>query len=95
MIRAVAMSNSGPIVLFGVTEDNVRRLKAGRPIDVDLRALMHASVGDVMPSRIVISYGARHVDVVGDMERGGLPVPPALHEQARELDAQLDAEGET
>ena len=86
------MGKSGPILMLGITEPNVQRLKAGMPIDVDL-APMTAALGGAPLVRVVIAHGARHVDVVSDMERGGLPVPPQLYEQARQLDEQLEQEG--
>jgi nucleotide-binding universal stress UspA family protein len=88
MIRAVMMGKSGPILMLGVTDGNVTRLKAGLPIDVDLEPFTKAIGAPIV--RVVIAHGARHVDVVQDMERGGLPVPPQLLEQARELDAELE-----
>jgi hypothetical protein len=94
VIRAVMMGKTGPIYMLGVTEENVRRLKSGMPIDVDLKPMI-ASTGGASPDRLVISYGVRHVDVVADMERGGLPVPERLREQAVELDNQLERERRT
>lgn len=93
MIRAVMIGKTGPILLLGITDENITRLKAGMPIDVDVDAIM-SKLPPVKLSRVVIAHGARHVDVVQDMERGGLPVPPQLHEHARELDAQLEREQE-
>jgi hypothetical protein len=90
MIRAVLMGKTGPILMLGLTEGNVTRLKAGMPIDVDVKAIMEA-LGGGHVSRVVIAHGARHVDVVQDMVTGGLPVPPQLLEQARKLDAELES----
>jgi hypothetical protein len=90
MIRAVLRSDVGPIVLLGVTEENVRRLKQGQPIDVDVVALLRDCPDDRATARVVISYGRRHVDVVRDMQAGGLPVTDALLKHARELDDELE-----
>lgn len=79
-------AKGGPILYLGITDGNLRRLRAGMPIDVDVDELVRqAGMGKIV--RLVIAHGRTHVDCVRDMEQGGLPVPPALMEHARELDA--------
>lgn len=39
MIKAIATTDDGPLVLFGLSHANLDRLKAGQPIRVDMTEL--------------------------------------------------------
>lgn len=65
MIRAQA----GPLWILGIDAENVRRLKAGKPIALD-----------VPPGteRLLITYGETVTDILRELEEAtGAPLPPA------------------
>jgi hypothetical protein len=84
VIRATFETPQGPIVFLGVTTENVRRLKTGQPIDVDLKPLIRGQI----PARVVIAYGETHVEIVETIEHA-MAVPAEFKAQAAALDAEL------
>lgn len=57
MLRA-GTKGPNPIVVAGLTEENVSRLKAGRPISAEL-----STFSPGMPGKLVICYGPTHADL--------------------------------
>lgn len=39
MMKATAMTSKGPLVIFGLSAENIRRLQQGKPIDIDMSEL--------------------------------------------------------
>ena len=89
MIRAALNTNKGPIGIIGINQANLSRLQAGMPLDIDIKAI--TPPGTKM-GRLIIHYAHTYVDVVQDMEEGGLPVTDTLREEARKLDEELNLE---
>lgn len=68
MIR-VRMSDG--LFIMGVDAENIRRLKDGEPLNIDLRPLGGTD-------RVVIIYGDTLLEIARDLERAtGAPLPPA------------------
>jgi len=84
LIQATLQTDKGPIGIIGINYENWRRLQAGMPLDIDLKAL--TPPGTRM-NRVVIHYGYTYEDVVKDISDGGLEVPESMHEEARNMDA--------
>lgn len=66
MIKALLQSNSGPIILAGLEEENVARLRQDYPIDVPL-----SDFGLDMPGRLVILYGRTASEIIQTMKMAG------------------------
>ncbi len=68
MIKFVSRprKNKAPLVGLGLSEENIKRLKQGRPIRLDLKDL------GLRPTEIMIFYGATEVDMRGELIRLGL-----------------------
>jgi hypothetical protein len=67
MIRA--RLNNGHFVM-GIDAENVRRLKDGKPILIDLKAMGGTDV-------VVLMYGNTMSDIVRELEKAnGAPLPP-------------------
>jgi len=66
MIKAKLDSPDGPILIFGLSADNIRQLTAGRPIAIDLREL-GANHG-----RVLILYGRTEEVIAAELQRAGL-----------------------
>lgn len=84
-------TDKGPIGIIGINEENLRRLKAGMPLDIDLKRI--APQGMRM-NRVIIHYAHTYEQVVDDMAVGGFPITNALRNEARRLDKQLKTERE-
>lgn len=69
MIRAVATKANGTkVLLLGVDEDNVQRLKDGRPIHVNAEAYG-------LPCDVIIVYGKTMQHVIDELKAAGFEVP--------------------
>lgn len=85
MIRAASRKQTGePVILLGVTEENVNRLKEGKPIRVDLAQFEVGLEGD-----LVILYGKTHRAVVDDLNASGIRLPDDAVAQADAIDEAL------
>lgn len=85
MIRAALQTNKGPIGIIGIDDENLRQMKAGMPLDINIR--------DITPpgtrmNQIVIHFAHTYEDTVKDMEEAGLPVNEEFRQTARELDEE-------
>lgn len=89
MIRAALVTNKGPIGMIGINFENLRRLKAGMPLDIDLKAI--TPPGTRM-NRVVLHYAHTYEDVVKDWEEGDIPVNDQLRREAKKLDEQIKKE---
>lgn len=88
MIRSTLQTDKGPIGIIGINFENLRRLKAGMPLDIDIKPI--TPPGTRM-NRVVIHYAHTYENVVKDMEEA-FDVDPQVLEQmykeARELDQE-------
>jgi hypothetical protein len=89
VIRAALNTNRGPIGIIGINQENLRRLQAGMPLDIDIKAI--TPPGTKM-GRLIIHYAHTYEEVVQDMEEGGLPVTDTLRAEARKLDEEMSQE---
>lgn len=83
------MTNKGPVALIGINDENVRRLRAGMPLDIDIKALTPPGT---RVNRVVIHLAHTYTDVVKDMEEQGMPVEDRLRAAALEMDERLKQE---
>ena len=67
MMRAIAKTSTGPLIVAGLSEDNIARLKTGQPIKASLR-----SFGADVDGSLVIFYGKTEADMERDCRRLGL-----------------------
>jgi hypothetical protein len=89
MIQFAFRTNQGPIGIIGINHENLRRLQAGMPLDINLKAI--TPPGTRM-NRVVIHYAHTYEDVVKDVREGGFDIPEALLNKAREMDKTLEQE---
>ena len=89
MIKATLVTDIGPIALIGINDANIRRLRAGMPLDIKLKDLnppgMHVE-------RVVISLAHTYTEVLEDWTRDGVPVTKEMRFEAQALDNQLKEE---
>ncbi|MDX3748713.1 hypothetical protein [Streptomyces sp. AK08-02] len=69
MIKAVLRDRKGPVVLLGLSGENVTRLMADEPILVDLAEL------GLPPLRIAILGGRTEADITQQLEQQYGPLP--------------------
>lgn len=86
MIRMALITDAGPIGIVGINDENVLRMRAGMPLDIN--------IDEITPPgqrirRLVVHLGHTYEHVVDDMQKDGLPVTDDLRQQARDLDSQL------
>lgn len=67
MIRAGARGKDGPLIVAGLSEGNIMRLKAGQPIKAPLR-----SFGPDLPGNLVIFYGKTEAEMEAMLRQHGL-----------------------
>lgn len=89
MIRAALQTDKGPIGLIGITEENVLRMRAGMPLDINIKEI---TPPNTRINRVVIHLAGTHEEVLDDMAKGGIPVTDEFRQQAKDLDAQLKRE---
>lgn len=61
MLKALAHTPAGPLMIFGLSEDNINHLKEGKPIAIDLKELGLAG------GRVLIIYGKTEYDMRNDL----------------------------
>jgi hypothetical protein len=86
VIQFAFQTNQGPIGIIGINYENLRRMQAGMPLDINLKQI--TPPGTEM-TRIVIHYAHTYEDVVRDVMKGGFVIPEALLQKAKEMDATL------
>ena len=89
MVKATLITDKGPIALVGINDENVRRLRAGLPIDINLKELTPPGT---RLNRLVLHLAHTYAEVVEDMEKVGMPVEEALRKAAKDMDAQIKRE---
>lgn len=77
MIKFKADGDGGPLYGFGLSEENLRRLRDGKPILINL-----AELG--MEGRAVIFYGRTETDMVRDLKAAGYVTPETERKQFHE-----------
>jgi hypothetical protein len=87
---ALRSPGKGPTGIIGITDENIKRMRAGMPLDINLKEI--TPPGDPRMKRLVIHLADTYEHVVDDMEKDGLPVTEELRKQARDLDAELAKE---
>jgi dihydroneopterin aldolase len=86
LIQFAFRTTKGPVGIIGINQENLRRMQAGMPLDIDLKAI--TPPGTRM-NRVVIHYANTYEDVIKDVREGGFDIPEALLEKAREMDETL------
>lgn len=89
MIQVALQTDKGPIGIIGINHENLRRMKAGMPLDIDIKKI--TPPGSRM-NRVLVHYAATYVQGVDDMAAEGLPVTDGLRQTAKQLDDQLKRE---
>ena len=89
MIRAALQTDKGPIGLVGINHENLRRMKAGMPLDIDIKEITPPGT---RINRVIVHYAHTYEDVVKDMEEDGMPINEEFRRRARDLDEQLKYE---
>jgi hypothetical protein len=101
MIRILAVTDHGPLIILGVVETNLDRLRNGQPIHVDLGRMFAQSQGDSgdRPAHLegrlglAITYGTTHVGIIDELAAARIPIDDEHRDAARKLDDQLRREG--
>jgi hypothetical protein len=91
MIKFTMMTNKGPYVFLGICDENVRRLRAGMPIEVDMKELTPPGM---RVSKLFVHLGHTYENVVRDMMEADLPVTEEHLQTAQEMDLRLKWEAE-
>jgi hypothetical protein len=89
VLQFVFQTTNGPIGIIGINDENLRRLQAGMPLDINLKNITPPGT---RINRIVVHYSHTYEDVIKDMREGDLPIPDTLMEKAKQMDQQLKAE---
>lgn len=89
MLRLALETTKGPIGIVAINHDNLVRMKAGLPLDIDIKEI--TPPGKRM-NRLIIHYARTYEDAVRDMKKDGLPVTDKLWDTAKKLDQQLHRE---
>lgn len=89
MLRVGMQTDKGPIILVGITEENIIRMRAGMPLDINLK--------DIAPpgariARVYIGLNEDYEHLIDEMDTAGLPITDELRKHARKLDHQLKHE---
>lgn len=93
MIKASAVGKDGMTVLvMGITEENIERLKQGRPMAVAPMDFGCAAVTRADRMKISILYGRTHRDIVDQFAEAGIRMPDGAREEALAIDRQLEHE---
>ena len=90
MIRAAApIEGGGTLMIFGITPENVRRMRAGKPIHVD-----GATMG-VPGVVVVICFGETERHIVAQMRAEGVQMPPDAEASLAAVEAEHRRKGTT
>lgn len=87
MIKAVIRDHTGPLVLLGLSGENITRLMADEPILINLAELR------LPPLRIALIGGRTDTDIVAQLEQHYGPLPftcPRCHATSRHPDDKQD-----
>lgn len=89
MLRIGMGTDKGPMAIIGINYENMVRMKAGMPLDIDLKPITPRGQ---RITRVFVHYAHTYAEVVEDMAQGGMPVNDDVREEARRLDEQLKRE---
>lgn len=89
MIQVALKTDKGPIGIIGINYENLRRMKAGMPLDIDIKKI---TPPDSRMNRVLVHYADTYVQCIDDMANGGLPVTDTLRQSAKEMDDRLSRE---
>lgn len=93
MLYLGAQTAKGPVAIIGINHENLLRMQAGLPLDIDLKKL--TPIGKRI-TKVVVHYAHTYEEVVNDIEKNGkgLEVPDVVREEARAMDEQVKRESE-
>lgn len=89
MIQVALHTDKGPIGIIGINHENLRRMQAGMPLDIDIKKITPPGT---RVNRLLVHYAATYVQGVDDMAAGGLTVPESLRREAKAMDDRLKRE---
>lgn len=89
MIQLAFQTIKGPVGIIGINHENLRRMQAGMPLDIDLKQITPPGI---RINRVVIHYAHTYEDVVKDVREGGFDIPDSLLEEAKKMDETLNRE---
>ena len=89
MIRAALQTDKGPIGVIGINHENLRRMQAGMPLDINLKEITPPGM---RMNRMVIHYAHTYEDVVKDLKEGGFPISEEFLQAAKAMDERLQNE---
>lgn len=96
MLKSISKTDDGPIVLLGLTYENLARLKAGQPIDLPLQAMLDLFGGadglgeaPLRTTRLVLFAGESEEAMALDLEAQGV-APRGTVRAAQEAVANRD-----
>jgi hypothetical protein len=89
VIQLSVITNKGPIGIIGINYENLRRLKAGMPLDINIKQITPPGT---RVNHVFVHYADTYEQVVDDMAEGGLPVTDELRKMASDMDARLKRE---
>jgi len=88
MIRALTQGKDGPLILVGITGENVKRMREeGQPINFHLAEFGIAARHP--KASVVIFYGETHRAAMQTLEDAGIELPEGAHAQAQAIDDSL------
>lgn len=93
MLYLGAQTNKGPVAIIGINHENLIRMQAGMPLDIDLKKLMQPGK---RITKVIVHYAHTYEEVVNDIEKDGdgLEIPDFVRQEAREKDAEAKRERE-
>lgn len=83
MIQATLQTDKGPIGLICINSENWVRLKAGMPLDIDIKAI--TPPGTRM-NRVIIHYADTYEQAVEELDKGDFEIPESMWKEARNMD---------
>lgn len=89
MIHLAVQTNKGPIGIIGINYENLRRMKAGMPLDIDIKTI---TPPNTHINRLIVHYAETYEQAVDDMANGGIPVNDLLRQEAKTMDERLKRE---
>ena len=89
MIKALLITDTGPMAFIGISDANVRRMHAGLPLNIELKEFTR---GEEPVNRVVIHLAHTYTEVLEDMIEGGMPVNKQMRKMVKALDEELAKE---
>lgn len=89
MLKAALITNKGPIALIGLNDENILRMRAGMPLDIDIKELTPPGT---RVNRVIIHLAHTYTEVVEDMIKEGIPMKDEFRQRAQEMDERIRRE---